>query len=104
MKRTLEKITDYIVYLADPESIILFGSQARGEGTAYSDIDLLVISENIAGRNYIAKQVRAFAGELSMKTDILIRNRSEIENASRDPFSFLAAVYKEGKIIYKKTA
>ena len=103
MQKTIERITDYIVHLADPETIILFGSQARGTVSVYSDIDLLIISENITGRNYIARQIRDFAGEFSMKTDVLIRNKAEIENASNDPGSFLDAVYKEGKIIYKKS-
>ena len=102
MQKTLARITNYIIHLADPEMIILFGSQARGSGTVQSDIDLLVISENITGRKYIARQIEFFAGELSVKTDILIHNKEEIEKASQKPGSFLDSVHKEGKIIYKK--
>ena len=39
----LQVMTDRIVEQFDPLKIILFGSHARGDATADSDIDLLVV-------------------------------------------------------------
>ena len=46
MKRTLAKIIDYAVRVAVPERIILFGSMVNGNANVFSDVDLLIISEN----------------------------------------------------------
>jgi len=35
-----------------PQRIILFGSLARGEGSPHSDIDLVVISDDFAGKSH----------------------------------------------------
>ena len=42
---TLDDVIERIVEVAEPEKIILFGSAARGDADANSDIDLLVIKE-----------------------------------------------------------
>lgn len=44
MTSVLKKIISYIVYVAEPEKIILFGSYAYGRNDVYSDIDLLIIT------------------------------------------------------------
>ena len=40
---TIQAIAQLIVERFDPEQIILFGSHARGEVGAHSDVDLLVV-------------------------------------------------------------
>ena len=39
----LQQIVNRIVMEVDPEQIILFGSQARGDTHEHSDVDLIVI-------------------------------------------------------------
>ena len=39
----LQRMVEVIVREVDPETIILFGSRARGEARADSDVDLLVV-------------------------------------------------------------
>ena len=41
--KNLERVTARIVQAADPESILLFGSQARGSATPSSDYDIALI-------------------------------------------------------------
>jgi hypothetical protein len=60
MKNMLDEITRRIREVSDPEQIILFGSRARGDSRPDSDVDLLIIKDNIestraeAGRIYRA--------------------------------------------------
>jgi len=42
-QKALENLVQVIVETSDPEQIILFGSRARGESHAGSDVDLLIV-------------------------------------------------------------
>jgi hypothetical protein len=43
-----------------PEKIILFGSRARGDHLADSDVDLMIVSEAFAGIPWRERTIRAF--------------------------------------------
>lgn len=101
MKRTIEKIINYIKYVAEPEEIVLFGSVAKGNDNVFSDLDLLIVSESCA-KKYINEKVISFSKELSVKIDLLIYSQREIEVELINPISFISAIVKCGKIIYKK--
>ena len=44
---TLDEIVKRLVALASPVKIILFGSTARGEAQSDSDLDLLIVEEEV---------------------------------------------------------
>lgn len=102
MKNTLEKIINFAVQVADPEQIILFGSMAEGKATAFSDIDLLVVTENTNLKRFIREKMQNFSRELSVKTDIFIYSKSELEKDRQLPHSFSAYALTFGKIVYEK--
>ncbi len=101
MNNTLRKIIDYAVRVADPEEVILFGSMNNGKANLFSDVDLLIVSNNSAIKKEVAARIRSFSRELSLKTDILIYSKSEIKIETQKPNSFIAAIIKSGKIVYK---
>ena len=101
MKRTLKKIIDYAVEIAEPEMIILFGSMANGMINSFSDVDLLIISENNLMKMDITVGIASYSSELSLKTDVLIYSRSEIERETQKPNSFIKAIIKSGEVVYK---
>lgn len=101
MKRTLEKIVRYAASVADPEKIILFGSMARDQDDVFSDVDLLIVSENCEMRKDVEARIRSFSQELSLKIDVLICSQSEMEEASRNPHSFLGEIAKSGRTVYE---
>jgi len=72
MKMTLQKIIDYAVEIAEPEIIILFGSMANGMINSFSDVDLLIISENTWMKKDIIAKIVSYSSELSLKIDVLI--------------------------------
>lgn len=102
MKQTLKKIIDYVVGAADPDMVILFGSMANGLPNVFSDVDLLIITENSPYKKDIAARIISYSNELSLKTDVLIYSRSEMERESQKPNSFIAAIIESGKVVYKK--
>lgn len=102
INKTLHKIVNYIKIVADPERIILFGSFASGMNNLYSDIDLLLVVENVYKKKIVIRQIGNYISEMALKSDVLVHSKLEIEKANKDPFSFLGSIVKKGKIIYIK--
>ena len=53
LRRFLEAKMEAIERLYNPTRLILFGSRAEGTAHAYSDIDLILVSERFEGRRFI---------------------------------------------------
>ena len=100
MKKTIREIIDYSIRVIQPEKIILFGSMATKTNNVHSDLDLLVITEEVNSKKYFQEKVQNFAKELSLRTDILIYSPSEIEKECQKPYSFIGAIIKGGNIVY----
>ena len=98
----LEEIKRRILSVSSPERIILFGSYARGEQNADSDIDLLVVEKNVnAPRQESVKLRRSLRG-LMVPIDILVATPEQIER-HRDSVSLIyGPAVREGRIIYER--
>ncbi|MFA5413951.1 MAG: nucleotidyltransferase domain-containing protein [Methanoregula sp.] len=55
MDTVLSRIIDVIVRTLDPDTIILFGSRARGDAREDSDFDICILKKGISGRRTIAR-------------------------------------------------
>src|SRR6266478_5974161 len=64
VSRMLEPYLRAIVEKIHPEKIILFGSQAYGQPTEHSDVDLLVIREGIESERQSNIEIRGAFHEL----------------------------------------
>ncbi|HRU06417.1 MAG TPA: nucleotidyltransferase domain-containing protein [Candidatus Brocadiia bacterium] len=81
--------------------LILFGSHARGQATADSDVDLLVVSEDFRGRD--AFERAQLAGNAERETirkfqvplDVILMTPEEFENEG----SLLAQAARGGKAL-----
>lgn len=102
MKKTITKVVNYAVRIADPESIILFGSMANGSFNASSDVDLFIIMNNDFGKREIVAMIKSYARELSLKADVLIFTEFGIENEKINDNSFISAILNSGKTVYIK--
>ena len=104
-KNTIQSITQLIVERFNPEQVILFGSHARGEVGEHSDVDLLVVLRNDAGRSQRGNPVRrAIAERFVLPVDVIIRSPEVLAVQRDDPYSFIHEMLKEGKVLYERRA
>ena len=87
----------------DPDSIYLFGSHVRGEATADSDVDfLVVIPDSDLPRHRRAQMARAMAPSTQFAKDIIVLTREEWDRGSRVPVSLVSTVKREGKLLHAR--
>lgn len=79
------------------DSILFFGSIARGKGGKYSDIDLLVVSRDFEGKRFIKRPLGLYEKwELDMPVDILCYTPREIEEKKRHGWGIVSVALREG--------
>lgn len=95
-------MTERIVRGFDPEQIILFGSHARGDMHAESDIDLLVVMPNGTDRRAVAVAIHATLSGLGVAKDIVITTPAEIAQRGNLIGTVLYPALREGKVLYDR--
>ena len=98
----IDKIIAIIVSLASPDQIILFGSYARGDNTAKSDIDLLILKKGLKkGREITGSIYRAFLdNEIGVPVDLLTIDYDRYFELNNEIGYVYKTIKEQGKVIY----
>ncbi|HET8523983.1 MAG TPA: nucleotidyltransferase domain-containing protein [Thermomicrobiales bacterium] len=97
----LAGIITRIVDALTPARIYVFGSQARGDATDESDVDLLLVMENSETPEHrIAQAAYRAATPYSFSLDILVMSQEIFNRRSRAVASLPAKVLREGQLLY----
>jgi len=106
LERTIAQLTKTLVEnLQDEiESIILYGSVARGEANENSDIDILIITRrgNRELYNKISKIRTKIDLENNTLTTLIQMSKNEIEKYMRFNSPFIENILKEGVTLYDR--
>jgi uncharacterized protein len=82
----------------NPEKIILFGSAARGDYTAESDLDVVVVMES--DKNFFERTYEVMRRcRVDMPLDLLVYTPEEFESMVERQNPFICRVLKEGKLL-----
>ena len=102
----LDQMVQAIVTEVDPEQVILFGSRARGDARADSDVDLVVVEAEPFGktrsRRLEAARVYEAVADFDALTDILLYSRAEVDHWRGSVNHVLARALREGTVLYER--
>ena len=96
----IQSAVDRIVAAARPSKIILFGSYARGDADAGSDIDLLVVESKVENRGEEMVKLRLAVGWIGKGVDILVCSEEDYEKRGSVPGTVIYWALREGKVLH----
>ena len=100
----LDAIVRRILDVSDPESIILFGSRARGDARADSDYDLLVIERVAASPRAVAQKIDRALAELGVAVDVVVVTEEYVRRYGKLVGSVVRPALHDGKVLYAKAS
>lgn len=99
----IERRVSRIVRDFNPHQVVLFGSHARGDTNAASDIDLLVVFERLDDKEKMEKAMRDAVRPLDTPTDIRAATRRGIERRLVIAGHLYRNVCAEGMVLHGPT-
>jgi predicted nucleotidyltransferase len=105
-EEVLSDMVEAIVWEVDPERIYLFGSRARGDARADSDMDLLIVERGPFSPDYSRwqeiKRVRRALSPFRIPKDILVYTADEVTKWQYTVNHIIARALREGKLLYER--
>jgi uncharacterized protein len=98
----LQTIVQRLLAVGQPQKIILFGSQARGQTGRDSDYDLLVIENSSQPRYRRAVSYRRALKDLGTSKDIVVWTPREIAEWQNVSNAFITTALREGTVLYER--
>ncbi|MEK7193888.1 MAG: nucleotidyltransferase domain-containing protein [Patescibacteria group bacterium] len=100
-KIDIDELTREIVKEYEPEKIILFGSQARGDIDEYSDLDLILVKKT--EKRFVERLVDPILLKiLPVGTDCFVYTPEEFEQMTENENPFIMSAMESAKILYEK--
>jgi len=97
----IKEMVRRIVALFHPQRIILFGSQARGEGGPDSDVDLLVVMPVKGSRRRARLAIRQAVHDIAVAKDILVTTPEDFEWRKEIVGTIERPAWQEGTVLYE---
>jgi predicted nucleotidyltransferase len=98
---TVAEIVARVLDACQPERMILFGSAATGRMTRDSDIDILVVLNDVADARREAMRVRTALAGLPFPFDVIVMSRDRFKE-TRDVIGGIAwPAARYGRVIYE---
>lgn len=105
-EQVIQEVTRRLVERFRPVAIIVFGSQARGDGDSRSDLDLLVLYEFKPGENrssvWLAME-RSLWG-LRVGRDIVVMSPREFDHLRQSQGSVARYASEDGRVVHGRAA
>jgi predicted nucleotidyltransferase len=102
-RQAIPRMVKRIVKQFDPERIILFGSQARGDAGPDSDVDLLVVMEVEGSKRELEVQIGVALHGIRIPKDILVTTPEAFAWRRKYTGTIEHPADTEGKVLYART-
>lgn len=100
----IDAVRRRIVAAVNPRQIVMFGSQARGDATAGSDIDLLVVQDTAQSDREVRRRLDHLLLDRRFGLDLIVRTPEEValNLADGNPF-YTEHIFGDGVVLYDRT-
>ncbi|MBI5299778.1 MAG: nucleotidyltransferase domain-containing protein [Deltaproteobacteria bacterium] len=100
LQKEIQSITRQLVENYGAKKVILFGSAARGEFSEDSDLDFLILKDNIPyyGKDRLLELDRLI--KYRLPTDMFVYSLDEFENLQQMGDPFIQQILQEGKVLH----
>jgi uncharacterized protein len=102
VQKQIDTMVDRIVRRFGPEKIILFGSHARGDAVADSDVDLLVIMPVTGSKRQKAVKIGVALHDILISKDVIVVTPEEFEWRKDIVGTIEWPASREGKVLYAR--
>jgi len=105
LEEWLPEVVERVVEGFDPLKVILFGSLARGEANYDSDVDLLVVFEEVAreDRRELTLDIGRALDGIPVPVDVIVTDVDEIRRRGHLVGPILRPALEEGKVMYERS-
>ena len=104
VRECIDQMVQCIVAEVNPETVILFGSQAKGTAGPDSDVDLLVIEREPfspeRSRWRETTRINMALRDFDISTDILLYSQAEFDAWKSSINHVIGRANREGRILY----
>lgn len=97
---TIKRMTERIVERFAPQKVILLGSHARGDATADSDVDFLVVMPFSGSRLNLCIEIRKVLFGFGVPKDVMVLTPQEYEAYKDQPGTIAYPAAHEGRVLY----
>jgi predicted nucleotidyltransferase len=98
----MAEITRRIRAVSDPQRIILFGSYARGEPGPGSDLDLLIIKDEVDSTRAEAARIYRVLADLTVPVDVVVVRTAYVQRYGDLVGTVVRPALREGKVLYAR--
>jgi len=98
----LDEITRRIRAVSDPEQIILFGSFARGDFGPDSDLDLLVVKDEVDSTQAESARIYQALADVALPVDIVVVSTAYVRRYGDLVGTVVRPALREGKVLYAR--
>jgi predicted nucleotidyltransferase len=102
IREQIQEMVNRIVAEFNPEKIILFGSHARGNAAADSDVDLLVIMPVSGSKREKMIEIGLALHDIPLPKDIIVTSPDEFEWRKKVAGTIERPAAKEGRLLYAR--
>jgi predicted nucleotidyltransferase len=99
-KKLIDQIVQRLLAAGGVKKIILFGSYARGDATADSDLDFIVVEDHLESHIKEMARLRSAIDYIGIGVDVLVYTQEELADLGDIPGTAVYWALKEGKVLY----
>jgi uncharacterized protein len=95
----IQVVTERLRRAAPDATIILFGSHARGDAHAGSDLDILVVEPEVASAHAEEVRLSDLLGDLLLEIDLLVASQAAFDKWSGESCTLMHEAARDGRVL-----